>query len=239
MVIFCILWFVTLGARANEEPMNCLKNDVIPCAAYFAKPSKLKIQTSHFFLSENSKILRSEKNQMILLEGKILVERLDKMSLQLYQTTIVTNGHFLLIKSKDSDSYQLTQIQGDAQLETPTGVHSLLAGQFITIRPNGLSVPKLASKQINDWDLKGFGLEIRNLLTKIDFEKWIQAKDMADVYRNVATSIEEQKELERLARLEQKKQKEQLDQKYKDLFRIRYFNPQGWSEFLNNPDLSP
>jgi hypothetical protein len=224
---------------ANEEPTNCLKSNIIPCAAYFAKPSELKILGSHFFLSEQSKILRSKKSQIILLDGKILVDTLNQISLRVYHTDVVTEGSLLLVKSKEDDSYQLTQIEGDAKLETPTGAQSLLAGQFIIIRPNKLSVPRLASNQIKDWDLKGFGPEIRKLLGKIHFEKWIQAHDMSDIYRDVAASIEEQKERDLLARLEEKKRKEKLDQKYKDLFRIRHFNPQGWSEFLNDPDFSP
>jgi hypothetical protein len=62
---------------------------------------------------------------------------------------------------------------------------------------------------------------------------------MADVYRSVATSVEEKKEAKRLERVRIQNEQAAKDRKYKELFRIRYYYPEAWSEFLNNPDLSP
>jgi len=184
-------------------------------------------------------MLNLSSSHFTLIDGKVMGNPGSPVLWSIYRYKIETEGSFLILKHQEGQSYSWTQLSGYSRLRFNESAITLKAGQFLDIYPDRLSIPKLASKDIKSWNLEGFSPEIQTALKEIPLDSWIEPSQMAEVYRSVAESIEHEKDQARLDRLAVKAKADAEDQKYKELFRTRHNNPVGWSEFLNNPDLSP
>lgn len=237
--ILVTISFLSQYAYSNEFPEKCLSRGVTPCAAYFKKASQFKLFESSLYFSTHSKLLKPLNNQLVLLQGKVWIEKANQDTWAVYKNTISSSGRALLVKRPDSSVYIWTQLEGQADLRSSDQSLTILPGQSVEIDSDQISVPRLASADILDWDLVGFGPEISSLVTSVETKKWVKASQMGNIYRDVAASIEAKKDKDRDQRLMIKRQKDAEDKKYKDLFRTRHYNPEAWSEFLKDPDLSP
>jgi hypothetical protein len=240
LISFAIsLIFFNFQVLADQEPKACLEKKIIPCATFFKKASSLKISQNQFYVTSNSKLLQISDTEFILLDGKVLSHETKPHTWTIYRSRVEAQGSFLIVKIKSGSKYTWTQLSGESKIKYNKLELNLVAGQQLDIYPDHLAVPRLASKDFKDWDLEGFSPEIKSVLSSIPKNTWIEPIEMAEVYRSVAYSFEEKKEAKRLERIRIQKEQAARDLKYKELFRMRYYNPELWSEFLNNPDLSP
>jgi hypothetical protein len=230
---------LTLPALADQEPKACLEKKITPCAVFFKKASSLKVLKNQFYVTSQAKLLQTMDAQFILLDGKVLSYETKSHTWTIYSNKVEAQGSFLIVKDQNGSKYTWTQLAGESKIKYNQSEINLVAGQLLEFYPDHVSVPQLASKNLKDWSLEGFSAEIKPILNSIPRDSWIGITEMADVYRSVATSVEEKKEAKRLERVRIQNEQAAKDRKYKELFRIRYYYPEAWSEFLNNPDLSP
>jgi hypothetical protein len=260
---FSVCFLFLDSVWAIQDPPFCLEKQKYPCAFYLKKPSLVKIESTHFYGSAQAQIFLLDPQKSVLLEGKVLISSSEeKRSWHVYGYEVRTEGKALLIKHPHEESYTWIQLSDQGYVtssiiskasssrvtsssvrpfpvKTTKSVVTLFPGQKVQFHRNQVSIPQVLWKPLLFSYLEGFSPEVGNLLQSLIQKPWIASATMGIVYREVAQSVLDEKDGERLKRLEKRRREEEKNLKYKEAFRKRYQSPEAWSEFIQNPDLSP
>lgn len=218
-----------------DSPKFCFKQNSYPCAIEFNQKLKLKHKSFHLEAVPKTQVYFKNELEWKLIAGQVLVETQEKGHWIFFgNQKIEVQGEFI-IKEQDQNQMHFYQLRGLSKFNQqdlyPGFQIKIKKGQWQNPEPItadsiiGLYSPfkVIAIKDINQLKL-GWGNT---------------AEHASQAYRILASELDQARENSRLDQIRQRQDKEAEDLKYKEAFRLRYFNPEKWSEFIEHTDLSP
>lgn len=225
-----------------DEPRGCMLSASYPCGAHFINSYLHATPESKIQFQAGSKAFWRKASDFTLVSGKAYVSPEKTFTYKFVHHHWQLRGSVIIeAKSGGVDLYQIKS-SSDYQVENAkiakVEVHSgFKVGMTATSKTPSIPYP-IAEQEVSSIFLGVYRPSIDEV--KEIAQAWSQRHmQAAEAFREVASSIEDQKETKRQARVQRRNEINERNQKYKDLFRKRHFRPEAWSEFINDPDLSP
>lgn len=218
-----------------DSPKFCFKRNHYPCAVEFSQKLKMSHQSFDLEATPKTQIYFKTENEWKLISGKVLVSTKKDINWLLLGTQkISVQGEFMMFES-DQAAFYFYQLSGKSKF----GSQELHPGFYIKINKGKWQNPEPIKR---DQVIKFYAL-----FKKIDsqvLEQWQlewgnQIEQASQAYRLLASELDQAKENKRLDQIRLNQEKEAEDLKYKEAFRVRYFNPEKWSELIETSNLSP
>lgn len=227
---------VILKAHAViDSPKFCFSKNSYPCSLEFNQKIAMTHKSFKIEAVPKTQLYFKTEQEWKLISGQVLVETKDQAHWVVFGTQKIKLQGDVIIKELESGVIQLYQLQGVSQIN----LQDLHPGFLIKIKKGQLQNPEPIPRDQAISLYTPFKRLTAKEINKITALWGDTSEQAAQAYRLLASELDQTKENLRLEQIRQRKDKEAEDLKYKEAFRMRHFNPEKWSEFIDNSDLSP
>lgn len=218
----------TVYAFGSGDLNTCTPIDQDTCLIEATKNFTYEKTDLSIYATDKSKFVIREDNDFQLIEGDFLLQS-KKGEKSFRQRGLNISFELSMLVSVKAEKMEFTQVQGLSRIKDKEGnMFSLYPGFFIKYDRGGMSVPSLAKKEdffkkiqsLKKWDKKE-ALEIGQIWSN-------RERKAQEVYREVASALREEEEEKEKQKREKIKKIEFENQKYKDLFKKRFYYPEEW-----------